>query len=254
MRGPSSNAVLILLLVAVCTSANTAQKSGPPKGKISPAQILERHLAAVGVADLKNPVRSLAIRGSFGSPSFNALGDFHFYYRAPESDSFQLDTISYGQSSIGHAAGTRFFKHAGEKIGGFNGVTLEVLEDDWLGLIENEYNDAYGAIELVGLTEMDKKWSYAVRFTPKTGDPKVRYYNCDTFLIVRTDSVQRVRLQKNGQEIAYKVESYYTDYRDSDGIRLPRKIRVNASEGDFVLDVQGVHVNSPVEDPFFASQ
>ena len=255
MRGRSP--FLVFCISLTTTFASTIAKplqSSRPTGKISPAQIFEKHFAAVGGADSKNPVQSLAVTGTFHIPPTHPLGDFHFYYRAPESDLFQLDAISHGQSSIGHSAGARFFKHTGEKVGGINGVTLEVLEDDWLGLIEKEYKGLYSAIELVGLSEVDKKWAYAIRFTPKTGDPKVRYYDCDSSLIVRTDSVQRVRLEKNGREIAYKVESYYSGYRDSYGVRLPHEIRVNASGGDFVLDVQAVHVNTPLKDSLFASE
>jgi hypothetical protein len=103
----------------------------------------------------------------------------------------------------------------------------------------------------MGLAENDGRWAYALGFTPKVGDRQIRYYDCENFLMVRMDLAQRVRRSKDGPESAYKVETYYSDYRDSGGINLPRKIRASASDGDLVLEVQQLHTNAPVDDSVF---
>jgi hypothetical protein len=103
----------------------------------------------------------------------------------------------------------------------------------------------------MGVAEIDGNWAYAVGFTPKVGDRQIRYYDCESFLMVRMDLAQRVRQSEGGPESAYKVETYYSDYRDSGGIKLPRKIRASAADGDLVLDVYQVHTNAPVSDSVF---
>jgi hypothetical protein len=192
--------------------------------------------------------------GSFGFPLLNNLGDFHFYYKAPASDVFQLDAISHGQVSMGHSDGVPFFKHNGENIGGFNGVTLDILDENWLGLIESGFDQHYTRIELVGLAGIDGRWAYALRFTSKSGDPQVRYYDCENFLMVRMDLVERIRLQKDGPESAYKVETYYSDFRDFGGINFPRKITATASNGDLVLEVHDARANTPINDSVFRTK
>jgi len=102
----------------------------------------------------------------------------------------------------------------------------------------------------MGLAENDGRWAYALGFTPKVGDRQIRYYDCESFLMVRMDLAQRVG-RKDDAEAAYKVEIYYSDYRDSGGINLPRKIRANASDGDLVLDVQQSRTNALVDDSVF---
>jgi hypothetical protein len=243
--------VLSLSLAYRSRAITLAQQSPPPTGKISAAEILDKHTAAMGGLEALRALQTFHAHGSFGFPLVNTSGDFHFYYKAPTSDVFQLDLIGHGQVSMGHNQGVPFYRHNGERIGGYNGVTLDVLDENWLGLVESSFDQRYTRIELVGLTEIDSKWAYALRFTPKSGDPQVRYYDCENFLMVRMDLVQRIRLQRDGPESAYKVESYYSDYRDSGGINFPRKIRATASNGDLVLEVQDVRTNTSVNDSVF---
>jgi len=183
--------------------------------------------------------------------SRDSSGDFDFYYRAPASDVFQLFMISHGQTSDGHNEGRPFSNHTAGGALGINGVTVNILEENWIALTESEFDQHYTGIELVGLAEIDDKWAYALQFKPKVGDPQLRYYDCQSFLMVRMDLAQRIRMQKDGPESAYKVETYYSGYRDSGGIKFPRKIKANSSNGDVVLDIHNVRTNHPVGDSVF---
>jgi hypothetical protein len=228
-----------------------AQKSAPPKGQISVAEILDRHAVATGGLDAWRALQTLDAHGTFGAPGLHDSGDFDFYYKAPASDVFELDMISHGLSWFGHDSGTVFFKHTAGGIGALNAVTVNVLEANWLGLVESEFSQHYTRIELVGLSSVRGKWAYALRFTPKMGDAHLRYYDCESFLLVQMDLAQRIRLQKDGQEYAYKVETYYSDYRDSGGIKFPRRITATSSGGDVVLEVHKIRTNGIIADSVF---
>jgi hypothetical protein len=69
---------------------------------------------------------------------------------------------------MGHKDGVPFAQHNGESAGGFGGVTLDILDEDWLVLIETNFGQRYTQIELVGLSGIDGRWAYALRFTPKS--------------------------------------------------------------------------------------
>jgi hypothetical protein len=106
-----------------------AQKSARPKGKISVAEILDKHVSAMGGTDKLRTLHSFHARGVFGlmpMTPIHALGDFHFYYKTPGSDVFQLDVPSHGQSSIGHNEGMTFSRGSVNGLRGVNGVTLAV--------------------------------------------------------------------------------------------------------------------------------
>jgi hypothetical protein len=244
--------ILALSLTFISPSLARSQKSPRPKGQISVAEILSRHISASGGADALLSLQTLDADGSFYISTHHRLGDFHFYYKAPASDVFRLEAVSHGQSSIGHSDGEPFRDHTVRGIGGFNGITIDILERNWLGLIESGFDQAhYTQIELVGITEIDGSWAYALRFAPAVGDRQVRYYDCESFLMVRMDLAQRIRQSEDGPESAYKVETRYSDYRVSDGLYLPRKIRAIASAGDVVFEVNQLRTNTPVSDSVF---
>ena len=242
---------LAILFAFCCWTAALAQKAPRPKGPISVAEILDKHVAASGGLEARRALQTVDAHGSFGVPNFHSSGDFHFYYKPPASDVFQLFMISHGQTSVGHNEGTLFFNHDAGRTLGLNGVTVNILEENWLALTELNFDQRYTRIELVGLDRVDGKWAYALQFRPKVGDPQLRYYDSQSFLMVRMDLAQRIRMQKDGPEFAYKVETYYYDYRDSGGIKFPRQIRASSSDGDVVLDIHDVRTNHPVNDAVF---
>lgn len=242
---------LAILLIFCCRITTLAQKAPRPKGPISAAEILDKHVAATGGLEAWHALQTVDAHGTFGAPSVHSSGDFDFYYRAPASDVFQLFMISHGQTSVGHNEGTPFLRHDAGRTLGINGVTVNILEENWLALTESGFDQRYTRVKLVGLAGINGKWAYALQFTPKVGDPQLRYYDCESFLMVRMDLAQRIRMQKDGPEFAYKVETYYSDYRDSGGIKFPRKMRASSSGGDMVLDIYDVHINHTVNDSFF---
>jgi len=242
---------LAISLIFCCRITTPAQKAPRPKGKVSVAEILDKNVAATGGLEAWRALQTVDAHGSFGVPAFHSSGDFDFYYSAPATDVFQLFMISHGQTSVGHNGGTPFSNHDAGRTLGINGVTVNILEENWLALAESGFDQRYTRIELVGLTGIDGKWAYALQFTPKVGDPQLRYYDCQSFLMVRMDLAQRIRLQKNGPEFAYKVETYYSEYRDSGGMKFPRQIRATSSDGDVVLNIHDVRTNHPVNDSVF---
>src|SRR5260370_15116941 len=152
-------ALTLAILLVFCSRTTTlAEKAPRPKGKISAAEILDKHVAATGGLEAWRALQTVDAHGSFGVPTFHSSGDFDFYYRAPASDVFQLFMISHGQTSVGHNGGTPFSNHDAGRTLGINGVTINILEENWLALTESGFDQRYIRIALVGLTEIDVKW------------------------------------------------------------------------------------------------
>lgn len=248
MRRSLSLAILLMFCSGITVPA---QDTPRPKHKISAADILDENVAATGGPEARHALQEVDAQGSFGVPGLHSSGDFHFYYRAPASDVFELEMISHGRAWVGHDEGTPFVNHTVQGPSGINGVSANILEQNWLALTESGLDQRYTRIELAGLTEIDGNRAFELRFTPKVGDPQIRYYDCKSFLLVRMDLGQRIRMQKDGPEFAYKVETYYSEYRDSGGIKFPHQIRAISPEGNVVLDVHEIHTNRPVNEALF---
>ena len=132
-----------------------------------------------------------------------------------------------------------------------NGFTTEIVEQDWRSLVEWDFCCGFKSIELVGIGEVDNRPAYGLRFTPKQGDPFACFYDRETFLLVRTDQIQRFRMNDQGPERVYVVKSYFRDYRTEGGIKLPQVIAIATTEGEFVFRLGKVKAGEKIPDSVF---
>lgn len=246
-----SLAPLVLVLCSPLTIR--AQKPELPKGTISPGAILDKYLAATGGAEAHKKLRGLAVSGNFGFSLYHPLGTFSFYYRKPSSDMLHVQGISHGDVWIGHHDGEVSRRHSVEGPSMINGAGMEIIEKDWLSLLETDFRERYSRIELVGLTKVAKRMAYAVRFTPKSGDPEVRYYDAETFYMVRLDQVQRFKANKEARELAYTIESYFPEYRDVGGIHLPQAIMISRDIGNLIFDNSSMKLEDDIPESVFST-
>lgn len=90
-------------------------------------------------------------------------------------------------------------------------------------------------------------WCYVVKATPKTGPVSTQYYDAKSLLLVRTDMVA------SGPSGKIPTESYFTDYRDVEGAKMPWRTRsVIAGGQEVVITYTKVETNVPVDAADFA--
>jgi hypothetical protein len=244
--------VISILLVAFAAHLPATQDSAKPTGAISVKQIMDKNLAAIGGIENLRAVRTLEVRGVFGLPRTTVPGgDFVFLYKAPATDVFELDSAGLGESATGRKNGVIFFRRSAKAAGMFNGVSAGVLEEAWLSLIESNWV-LYKEIKVVGLAEIYKKWTYALRFEPKAGDPTVRYYDSQTFLLARIETVEKFRTEKDGPLKAYIIDTDFENYETADNLRLPRMLTSSSTNREVEFRVQSMRANVSVDDSKFA--
>jgi len=241
---------LILVLLGI-TPSTSAQKADVPAKGISPAQILEGYLSATGGLDAHKGLLSFRTTGDFGFTLRHPLGNFAFLYKPPARDVLEVQLISHGTSWTGHRDDHRIRRSTVQGAGMINGASMEIVEQCLVGLLEWDIHD-YKKIELIGRAEVDKRWTYAVRFTPKQGDPQVRYYDMENFLMLRMDQVQRFRQAKDLPEMAYAVVTYFHDYRQAGSLKLLREIAVSRSVGDLIFELANIKVGVDIADSAFS--
>jgi outer membrane lipoprotein-sorting protein len=125
------------------------------------------------------------------------------------------------------------------------------MEEAWHCLVDSDLAGHYQDVELVGLTQLHKKWAYALRFVPKAGDPHIRYYDSESFLLVRMEMTQRFRSEENGPDKAYRVDTDFDDYRVSENLRLPRLLTTSSQRGSLEFRVESVKLNVSIDDSKF---
>ena len=243
-------AFILTLVLLVVVSNTSAQKSAGPTGSISPANILEGYFSATGGLNSHKELVSLTTTGNFGFYLLHPLGSYTFLYQAPARDVLEVQMISHGTSWTGRRDDHLIRRSTVQGAEMINGAGMEIVEQCLVSLLEWDIRD-YKKIELIGRAQVDKRWAYALRFTPSQGDPQVRYYDSENFLMVRMDQVQRFRESKNGREMAYAVVSYFRDYRPVGALKLPHQIAVSRDIGDLTFDLAKVKTDVKIPDSAF---
>jgi hypothetical protein len=243
-------AILLALVLSGITTNSPAQKSELPTGSISPAQILEGHLAATGGLDAHKAVLTFRASGDFGFSLRHPLGNYMFSYKAPTKDVLEVQMISHGTSWTGRRDDHLIRRSTVEAAEMINGAGMEIVEQCMMSLLEWDISE-YKRIEIIGKAQVEKRWTYALRFTPKKGDPQVRYYDMENFLLLRMDQVQRFREAKTLPEMAYAVTTYFRDYREFGALKLPQQIAVSRSIGDLVFELGSVKANVEIPESVF---
>jgi hypothetical protein len=242
---------ILLALVLLCLRPNiSAQKSGAPTGSISAAKILEGNLAATGGLDAHKALFTLKATGDFGFSLRHPLGDYMFSFRAPATDVLEVKMVSHGSSWTGRRDDHLIRRSTVEGAEMINGAGMEIVEQCLMSLLEWDIRD-YKKIELIGRAQVEKRWAYALRFTPKKGDPLVRYYDMENSLLLRMDQVQRFREAKNLPEMAYAVTTYFQDYRQYGALKLPQHIAVSRDVGDLIFELGSVKANVEIPESEF---
>jgi hypothetical protein len=242
---------VLLLLVSLPLAG--ADQVPSPRTHISGAEVLNRYITATGGIEARRNLHTAEIQGAVNLfPVLRETGDdFRFYFSAPKRDVFEFEVRSHGQLTIGHDDGKEFARKTAGAVRMMNGVSADAMERNLLLLVESDWGKtAYKKIELAGVSKIDGRWVYAMHFEPQAGDPQVRYFDSETFLLIRIDQAQKIKPTRDGPEYAYKVETYLSDYKTTADFSLPRKILYRCSDGDLLLEIRDIKVNVPVDAAF----
>jgi hypothetical protein len=230
-----------------------SQKAPPPTEKISAVEVLNRHTTAMGGEEALRNLQTLHVRGVLTVVSNRRVGDVNFYYKAPDRDAFRLEVPAHGLTAFGHSGGKPFREITSPKDGilWLNGVAVAAMEIACLANIEWAYEQNYTRIELVGVTLIDGRWAYGLRFTSKDGEQQLRFYDADSFQLARIVVLQRVGLEGKKPDSSYSVETTFSDYSTSAGIPFPTHFSVKDLHGILSIEIHKVLRDEPLEDSLF---
>jgi hypothetical protein len=243
-------ACFLALVLLTVRSDSFAQKDAATSGTLNVAKILEGNLAATGGLDAHKAVRTLKATGNIKLPNNYILGDYVFLFKAPAVDLLRVQVISHGTTWTGHRNEERIQRSTGQGAKVMNGAGMEIVEQCMMSLLEWDVRD-YSKVELIGKAQVQNRLALALRFTPKKGDPQVRYYDTETFLMVRMDQVQRLPQPKGLPEGVYAVTTYLQEYRQFGSLKLPGKIAVSHNMDDLIFELDSVKADEEIPESAF---
>lgn len=228
----------------------------------TPEQVIAKYLEAIGGADRFSSITTFVKVGElsgnltnfalpYTAPILNKQhGTFEFYFKAPnlhlsvvKADNNVLlgaygcdGTMAWSIASDGRRS--EFKPKPGNEYGcetGYNPVPRVLRAPNV-------------KMRLKGTAKVEGQPAYAVWVRdPKSPGEETYYFDVQTYLLVRLKTVSLFSLNRS-----YKIDLFYSDYRDVGGIKLPFKIIQQSENNKLVTTLREVKINAPVDDARFA--
>lgn len=258
---PMPKRFLLLLFISLVTGAVASAEDPLP---VTAPQILQKYAEAIGGARLQQ-VQTMVAKGVIEEgktqrPSVT-------YRKAPNKVTTVTSDPKRGETRWGFDGQTLWQRE--ERKGTSEKITPKslLLTTPMAAAFSLE---PYTALKLTGVKKVGEAKAYLVRAEREEGPPVDLYFDSDTFLLLRRDedvvvvgTISQEGLlteetpnpsegpQFQRAEIPVRQQTYYEDYREVSGIKVPFSIRRKSSKTQ-VTRVQEYQINVPVDDAVFA--
>lgn len=222
-------------------------KATPPTAKLPTAQeIIAKYVQAIGGKAVNEKFKTRMMKGTLEFAPVGIKGTFETYAAAPDK--------GYNKSNL---------EGIGELIEGFDGMTAwsmnpiqgnRVKEGEELlqtKLINNFYlttnlEKLYPKMEVKGTEKVGDKDAYVVIATPNGLAAETFYFDVKSGLLVRAD------MTVVSPEGKIPAKTFYEDYRDVDGVKLPYKLRAVLPQFEIITTITEIKNDVKIEDGLFA--
>jgi outer membrane lipoprotein-sorting protein len=212
-------------------------------------EIVAKVFAARGGLDKIRAVKSQRVSGkiSFGDVS----GPFVVELKRPLKMHMQLTVQNLTMVRVydGKSAGWANNPFAGKMNP--DAMSAEELqniteESDFDGPLV-DYKQKGNQLELVGKDKVKDKDAWRLKLTTKTGDIRHYLFDAESFQLVKWEGKRKYE----GKE--FPVESYFSDYRDVDGLKYAFEIDSGASSSDITqkISIEKIELNPEINDAEF---
>jgi len=215
-------------------------------------QILDKYVQAIGGEAALGKLTTRVTKGTLEELVRGITGSIEVYAQAPN----KLALISRAQTKTGLAfdiahgfdgASGWSLNVAGAGFRELSGKELAAEKRDAEFYSETKLKELYPRMTLKGKMKVGAREAYVIEATPAEGDPEKWYFDAQTGLLVRVDSVQ-----ERSEGVRIPVAAYLKDYREVDGIKLPFTRRQFMPGSKVIIRYNEVKHNVPIEEAKFS--
>jgi hypothetical protein len=245
----------ISVLLSLCAGPSFPQKAPTPKAAASKEEALpsvdelaERCAKGSGGKEAWAKLSTLVLTGTMDIPAIGATGKIEFYAKAPNK-SLHIFSLADGQfvqkQGFDGRVGWKSDSQAGLKL--LDGAELENARLEGIFDTEVRLKEVYPDMKVTGRAKVGDRDAYTVLTHAPGGKTVTFYFDAQTGLRMAEDSEG---LDENRK--VEKTKLVNEDFRTVAGIQIPFRTRVTSPSISFVINVQEVKHNVPVDDSIFA--
>ncbi len=243
--GPMKPWSKALIGLAACaaffnTSA-TAQQAALPTAE----QVLAKYVKAAGGRAAMENVKSRVTLGTIDSGG-GTLFSLEISEKAPDKSLSKVDVPGQGTVLQGFDGKVGWDSTFNQGVQELSGAMLAAVRRNsqfyrWLHMKE-----LFGKLEVVGTAKVGERETVVLEATPPEGYVEKFYFYAGTGLLLKRD------YKVDGPEGVISFETFYEDYRDVDGLKLPFSLRRVGPDNVLLLKFTEIKHNVEMDDAQFA--
>lgn len=213
-----------------------------PVWAIDAETVIQQYLDAIGGKAALEKIKTRVIKGTFALPDMGIYASFESYTKPPDKYRLIIDFAEMGSAqngvngdvvwTINPMTGPRILT-GGERLAALRQAQVDAFLN---------WKQFFTSAEASGPEALGDQQVIKVVLTPQEGEPLTCYFDADTHLLVRMDSVQDFQ----------NIQTRLSDYREVDGVKLPHKMVMSSPQFSFELQIESVEHNVEIPDDKFA--
>ncbi len=247
---------MLLLLAVIAVPVLAQEPPAKPDAKAPEAaaaeplptidQILDKQIEGLGGKAAIEKVNSRAVSASFEIPAFNATGTMKLYAKAPNKSSAVIDVPGFGVIQRGFDGTAAWEQDPNSGMRDITGAELAARkrESDLHG--ELHMKEHFAKLVVKSKEKVGEKEAWLVEATPAQGGAEKLFFDLKSGLLIRHDA------ERDTAQGPMAIETYFEDYKDVDGVKVPFTMKQNNPAFTMTIKVTEVKQNVDIEDAKFA--
>lgn len=210
--------------------------------------VLEKWIDASGGRAALEKIRSRVAKGTLELVNMGITNiSFELKGKAPNKQVSKAEVEGYGTRRDGFDGKVAWEEQPGGAASEKKGSELARAQRSAVFHRELKFRETYERIRVKERSTVGKAAVYLVEATPQGGDPELFYFDVETGLLLRQDSVAELPSGRGTLEV------YFEDYRTVDGVKLAFTARMPKPEDlSMVIRLREVRHNVDIPDAEFA--
>ena len=209
-------------------------------------EVLARYVVALGGQDALSKLNSRVMKGTFEIPAQKISGSAELDMQAPDHFFSEISIPDSGQHILVFDGKDGWSLEPQSGVHRMSGLELDQLRRSSQFLYESRLRELFTNIRVIGKVTEEDRSAWVLQATPAQGFPELFYFDIDSGLLLRHDSVVAT---SDGNILS---EHRYSQYVTVDGIEVPSLLRHHDSHFDWQVKFTEIRQNVSIDPSRFA--
>jgi outer membrane lipoprotein-sorting protein len=239
--------LLAIFLTASSAAAQTEVKPAAGAGAALPTadEVVDKYATAIGGKEAYEKLSSRLSKGTFELPAMGASGSIEIHAKAPNKTISIIDIPGFGLISRCYDGTTAWSQDPQTGIRELTGNERAVQKRGADFFQAVKLKEIYPKREVKGKEKVGDREAYLIEAMPTEGGPVKMYFDTENGLLTK------IQFDAETAQGTLDVQTMLADYKEVDGVKLAFTIRQVAGALDFVIKIQEVTHNVPIDDEKF---